>query len=242
MWFQRFWQHVRLLVPAVLFPPRNPRMRKNKLGYILNTVVLRSSRALYVVSSLCSKCHHGRALGLLKHVDFADFIAKSVTCTYKLRASPLVLHALSLATWKWAGEAGTESRPTECLSTTIHCCADVHLSLHFQQHRWKVAATSTNLKACTKSVMRSMLMQELELEPSQNKDVVIHFDPSYCRDRRSRTEENQLVVAYKEHPMRVRSMISKLILRVSPLTYSYRSTWASTPRFTSPTLNLKALM
>ena len=226
MWFSTFLTTCASVSASGAVSSTQPAHEKKQVGYILNTVVLRSSWA-------------SKACGFHR---LADFIAQSVTRTYTLRASPLVLHALSLATWKWAGEAGTVSRPTKCLSTTIHCCADVHLSLHFQQHRWKAAATSTNLKACTKSVMRSMLMQELELEPSQKKDVVVHFDPSYCRDRRSRTEENQLVVAYKEHPMRVRSMISKLILRVSPLTYSYRSTWASTPRFTSPTLNLKALM
>ena len=46
--------------------------------------------------------------------------------------------------------------------------------------------------------------QQLELRPSQKKEVVVQFDPTYCRDRQSRTEDNQLVVAYKEHPLRVR--------------------------------------
>ena len=47
------------------------------------------------------------------------------------------------------------------------------------------------------------VMQELELDSSQKKEVVVQFDPSYCRDRLSCAEDNQLVVAYKEHPLRV---------------------------------------
>lgn len=51
-----------------------------------------------------------------------------------------------------------------------------------------------------------VLTQELGLEPSEKKEVAVQFDPSYCRDRHSRTEDNQLVVAYREHPLRVRSL------------------------------------
>ena len=48
------------------------------------------------------------------------------------------------------------------------------------------------------------MIQELELESSQEKEVVVQFDPTYCRDRVSQAEDNQLVVAYREHPLRVR--------------------------------------
>ena len=52
-----------------------------------------------------------------------------------------------------------------------------------------------------------IFLQELELSSSQREEVVVQFDSTYCKDRHSRLEENHLVVAYKQHPLRVRQLM-----------------------------------
>lgn len=52
------------------------------------------------------------------------------------------------------------------------------------------------------------LLQELDLNSSQEEEVVLQFDPTYCKDGHSHREESQLVIAYRQHPLRVKPLFT----------------------------------
>ena len=49
--------------------------------------------------------------------------------------------------------------------------------------------------------------QELTLESSEEAELTILYDSTYCRDKVSRCEEQQLTVEYTKHPQKVHAYI-----------------------------------